>query len=208
MDSQRNSDFRIVIRRFASDELPHAASVLAAGMRDNPLHVKVFGTGKQRRHRRLRRLIGYVVDYVEGNGMLLGACARGKLVAELGMLEPGRCRPKPVQTLKFALAMAAGNTPAAAWRIRRWLAAWARNDPREPHWHLGPLAALPQWRRQGVGRRLLQYACQHLDARGSTAWLETDRMQNVAFYRAFGFAITWDEAVLGVRNWFMCRPSR
>lgn len=208
MDDQRGSDVPVVIRPLAPDELPHAASVLAEGMRDNPLHLQAFGAGTQRRQRCLRRLMGYVVDYVEGNGVLLGACAQGELVGVLGMLEPGRCRPKPRRILKFALAIALGNTPTAAWRIRRWFAAWARNDPREPHWHLGPLAVLPAWRRQGVGRRLMQHSCQYLDVLASTAWLETDGMQNVLFYRSFGFVVTREAAVLGVRNWFMCRPSR
>src|SRR5690606_17660554 len=100
----------------------------------------------------------------------------------------------------------ASNPPAGVMRIRRWLSSWARNDPAEPHWHIGPLAVRPEYRRQGIGRRLMTQCCRRLDALGATAYLETDLAINVAFYETLGFVVTGHEVVLGVPNWFMSRP--
>lgn len=205
-DHQSAAGFDIKV--LACDELSRAVALLAEGMRDNPVHMQAFGADPQRRQRRLRRFLGHAVGYVGSNGMLLGAYAHGELVGALGMLEPGHCRPGRMQTLAFACFIIGGNTPACAWRIRHWLAAWARNDLREPHWHLGPLAVLPAWRRQGAGRCLMLQCCRRLDALGATAWLETDREINVAFYETFGFTVTRHEPVLGATNWFMRRPPR
>ena len=200
--------FHVDIRALLPGELRTAVAILADGMRDNPLHVKAFGAEPQRRQRLLRRFLDHLVVYIRLHGSVLGAFVQGELVGVLGMLEPGRCRPAGMEALRFAGVIVAGNPPAGAWRIRRWLAVWTRNDPPEPHWHLGPLAVLPAYRRRGVGRRLMMRCCRHLDALAATAWLETDLAINAAFYETLGFVVTRREPVLGVPNWFMRRPGQ
>ena len=195
----------IVIRALVPDELDAATALLAEGMGDNPLHVKAFGADPQRRQRRLRRFLGQLLGYVHANGTLLGACVHGELVGVLGMLEPGRCRPTLMETARIAGAVVIGNPPGGVWRIQRWLRAWARNDPREPHAHIGPLAVAQAWRRRGIGRELMAHCCRQVDALEVAAWLETDLAINVAFYETLGFAVTRREVVLGVPNWFMRR---
>ncbi len=37
------------------------------------------------------------------------------------------------------------------------------------------------------------------------AYLETDKRENVAFYKRFGFEVVGEHKVLGVQNWFMLR---
>ena len=196
------------IRLLAADELRTATAILAAGMRDNPVHVQAFGTRPQHRQRRLHRFLGHLVAYIRSHGSLLGAFVDGELVGVLGMLEPGRCRPGWWEALGFAGVIALSNPPAGVWRIRRWLATWTRNDPPEPHWHIGPLVVVPACRRRGVGRRLLLRCCRQLDALGASAWLETDLAINVAFYQTLGFVVTRHEPVLGVANWFMRRAHQ
>ncbi|MHA6646290.1 GNAT family N-acetyltransferase [Mesorhizobium sp. A623] len=183
-----------------------AAAILANGMLDNPLHVEVFGTDPDRRHRRLLRFLGHLVAYVQSNGEVLGAYVQDEIIGVLGMIKPGRCRPALTDTLRFAGIIAASNPPAGIFRIRRWLAAWARNDPAGPHWHIGPLAVGPAHRRRGIGRHLMMRCCQRMDALAATAYLETDLAINVAFYESLGFVVTGHETVLGVPSWFMTRP--
>ncbi|HEY8587277.1 MAG TPA: GNAT family N-acetyltransferase [Rhodanobacter sp.] len=202
-----DASFQVDIRVLSADELPAAATILAVGMGDNPLHVKVFGAEPQRRQRRLDQFLGHLVGYVQVNGRLLGAFVDGKLVGVLGMLEPGRCRPDWKETLGFARVVAASNPPTGVWRVGRWRAVWTRNDPSAPHWHLGPLAVAPAYRRRGVGRRLLAQCCEHLDVLAAAAWLETDLAINVAFYETLGFSVVRQESLLGVPNWFMHRPA-
>lgn len=195
----------LVVRELAANELGAAANLLAAAMRDNPLHVKVFGVDAERRHRRLQRLLGQLAIHVHANGVLLGACAHGELVGVLGVLKPGRCRPAPRQLLRMAGAIIIGNPPLGILRIQRWLSTWKHRDPREAHTHLGPLAVSATWRRQGVARRLMEQCCEQLDALEEVAWLETDLALNVAFYETLGFVVALEQTVLGVPNWFMRR---
>ena len=197
----------LAIRVLGPDKLGAATALLAEGMRDNPLHVTVFGADAERRQRRLHRFLGLLVTHVHSNGTLLGAVVDGELIGVLGMMKPGRCRPGRRETLRMAGAVIAGNPPLGAWRIHRWLSAWARNDPFEPHAHIGPLALSRAWRRQGVGRELMMQCCERVDALAEVAWLETDLALNVAFYETLGFVVAHHEPVLGVPNWFMRRKN-
>jgi ribosomal protein S18 acetylase RimI-like enzyme len=197
----------IDIRALTPDELHAAAGVLAQGMRDNPMHMKVFGTDPDHRERRLLRFLGHLVAYVHSHGSVSGAYVHGKLVGVLGMMRPGGCRPSLVDTLRIASVIVASNPSAGVLRILRWLATWARNDPAWPHWHIGPLAVRPAYRRRGIGRRLMTDCCQRMDALAATAYLETDLAINVAFYETLGFVVIRQKVVLGVPNWFMSRPA-
>lgn len=196
----------VKIRALAPVELPTAAALLAHGMRDNPLHVKVFGGDPEHRQRRLQCFLGQLVTYVQSNGMLLGAFAHNELLGVLGMLQPGRCQPGWRDTLRFAGTVMTSNTPTGTLRLLRWLSAWSRNDPVEPHWHLGPMAVRPAFRRQGIARRLMMHASEHVDTLNVMACLETDLAINAAFYETLDFVVTRQQPVLGVRNWFMRRP--
>ena len=57
----------------------------------------------------------------------------------------------------------------------------------------------------GIGSALLREFCAKMDASGETAYLETDKPENVRFYERFGFEVIGEEYVLGVPNWFMTR---
>jgi hypothetical protein len=47
-----------------------------------------------------------------------------------------------------------------------------------------------------------------LDAEGEVAWLETDKPENVVFYRRHGFDVAVEERRLGFPIWFMRRTPR
>jgi len=49
--------------------------------------------------------------------------------------------------------------------------------------------------------------CAQMDAIGETAYLETDKPENVRFYERFGFAVVAEEQVSGVPDWYMHRPA-
>ncbi len=193
------------IRALTPDELHGAADILVRGMLDNPLHVRVFGNDINERRPRLARFLGQLVAYVHANGRVMGAYRQGELVGALGMIKPGHCRPGLADKVHFARAILHGTPPITLLRVQRWLAAWARNDPDAPHWHIGPLAVQPALRRQGIGRRLMTDCTAQLDTRKAMAWLETDLDINVAFYRSLGFVVVRQEPVLGVPTWFMRR---
>ncbi len=49
--------------------------------------------------------------------------------------------------------------------------------------------------------------CVRMDRERSMAYLETETAENVTFYQRFGFEVTAQDTILGVMNWFMCRPA-
>lgn len=196
------------IRQLSDRDLAAAAGVCARGMRDNPIHVQAFGADPLRRQRRLARFFAAVVPLVQRKGTLMGAYDGGVLIAVLGLLPPGACRPTRRDILRLLPSLLTSNSPAGLLRVRRWLSAWARNDPPEHHWHLGPLAVDVAHHGQGVGTRLMLQCNIHIDALGAAAYLETDKSINVIFYERFGFSTMATVSVLGVSNWLMKRPAR
>ncbi len=204
--TRAGDDLALDIRVISPGKLDVAARLLAHAMLNNPLHIEVFGSDSEQRERRLLRFFGLVLPYVQANGEILGAYIQGELTGVLGMIRPGRCRPTWADKLWIGPLIAASNPPAVAIRIVQWLTAWSRNDSAVPHWHIGPLAVLPAYRRRGIARRLMTHCCQCMDALGAVACLETDLEVNVGFYQRLGFAVLKEENVLGVPNWFMCRP--
>jgi predicted N-acetyltransferase YhbS len=81
------------------------------------------------------------------------------------------------------------------------------HDPREPHWHVGPLGVHPDAQGQGVGASLLQAFLSAVDEAGEPAFLETDVERNVTFYQRFGFEVVGSEVIVGVSTRFMSRPA-
>jgi ribosomal protein S18 acetylase RimI-like enzyme len=174
-------------------------------MGDNPLHVRVFGDEPARRQRRLSRFLRLLITYVHSNGNVLGAYVQGELIGVLGMIQPGRCRPMLRDRLRLGLVLLTSVPPTVLLRIHRWLSGWERHDPLESHWHIGPFAVLPAYRRRGIGRCLMMECCQRMDALKAMAWLETDLEINVTFYQTLGFAMIKQDLVLGEPSWFMSR---
>ncbi len=72
-------------------------------------------------------------------------------------------------------------------RLLRWTGAWVAHGPPEPHWHLGPVAVDAHLQGKGIGRALIAEYCARLDRANAVGYLETDKTENVKFYRRFGF---------------------
>ncbi len=195
----------IEVRDLTSGETDTAAAVLGRGMRDNPLHVRTFGADPDQRERTLTRIFQAVLRQYVAKGAILGAFDPGTLVGVCAMVEPGRCQPSGSERLRLLPEAIAGAGLGGTVRLLKWVGAWARHDPREPHWHLGPVGVERHLQGQGIGSALLGVFCQRMDALGAMAYLETDKQENVAFYERFGFQMRAEEAVLEIPNWFMVR---
>lgn len=123
------------------------------------------------------------------------------------MLPPGTCRSVRLEVLRRLPSLVLGNSAIGALRRWRWLGTWAGNDPREPHWHVGPLAVTPERQAQGVGSRLMAQGIVGTGEQGAFMYLETDKPANVRFYKKSGFRVVAVLPVLGMSNWFMQRDS-
>ncbi len=129
------------------------------------------------------------------------------MVGVLNAVEWPRCQLSPLEGLRL-LPRLLRVSGAALPRVAKVASVWKRHDPRQRHWHLGPIGVLPQMQGRGIGSRLLEHFCAMADDRRDAVYLETDRAENVPLYERFGFAVTASEPLLSVPNWFMWRAAR
>jgi len=197
---------RLEIEAIGEAEIEEVLDVVSRGMRDNPQHVAAFGEDPETRRRRFRALMAAAFSASDFSHALVARREDGVIVGVCGMLPPGDCRPDLRQGLRLLPALLSIG-PRAAGRLVRWMGAWQRHDPKERHWHLGPLAVDAHLQGEGVGSRMMRVFCARMDAAGEDAYLETDKPINVRFYERFGFEVVGEEDVLGVPNWFMLRRA-
>ncbi|NLO81367.1 MAG: GNAT family N-acetyltransferase [Xanthomonadaceae bacterium] len=198
-------DDRTEIRRLDHAEIGTAARICARSMRDNPIHVRVFGAAPGPRERRLERFFAAILRYIEGRGVLLGAGIDNHPVGVLGMLPPAACMPAAPDGLRLFSDLLACNSPLGLLRLYRWLSTWAEHDLPVPHWHLGPLAVAPEHQNRGIGTRLLRHGFSCTAASSAALYLETDKPENVAFYARRGFTVVATVPVLTTPSWLMRR---
>jgi ribosomal protein S18 acetylase RimI-like enzyme len=91
------------------------------------------------------------------------------------------------------------------WRKFHWHNEWARRDPLNQHWHLGPVGVLPSHQGNGIGTKLLSRFCKEVDACLAPAYLETATDKNVRFYERFGFQVVEESEIFYVKNSYMWR---
>lgn len=219
---QTTARLPLALRELQASELEEAARVVGQGMRDNPANIRAFGgptispDGKwplrledlERRSLALVRFFGPVLRSLYERGVILGAFRDGALVGVCGMARPGVCQPALLEKVSVARSLVFGNRVGTSLRVMRWASEWARRDPAELHWHLGPVAVDPRLRGQGIGGAMLAHFCRRMDDCAVLSYLETDKSENVGFYEKFGFTVVAEAKVLGVANWFMSRPAR
>ncbi len=100
--------------------------------------------------------------------------------------------------------------PASLVTGLRYTMAIEKVRPREAHWYLCLLATDPMMWRRGVGTALLEPSLARNDEDGLSCYLETQKEDNLAYYRRFGFEET--ERLTPARNgpplFTMTRPAR
>ena len=100
--------------------------------------------------------------------------------------------PQPVRT---QLAQVPGTLRALYRRPRalidgnKYLAQISKSHPKEPHWYLYLLVADPSIQRSGVGTMLMEQGLAHADEEGVGSYLETQKEDNLAYYRRFGYEL-------------------
>jgi hypothetical protein len=140
-------------------------------MRDNPIHERAFGEDPRRRETALTRLFGGVLASHVVKGTILGAYSGGALVGVCSMVPPGRCQLSRSEKLGMIPTLVAAGGLGPALRTLSWAGAWAKHDPGEPHWHLGPVGVERPLQGKGVGGTLLRAFCAQMDAGRATAYL-------------------------------------
>jgi len=195
----------LTVRDLRPEELAAAGGVAGRALADSPIFRFIAGDDVQAR---VERALDVFVGYVDGLPppqmcALLGAHVVGVCAA----VAPGTC---------------VGATAPAAWRDApeeigppgdetRAVAVWSlyyRHDLGERHWHVGPVAVEPRLQGAGIGGAMVAALCARFDEAGEMAWLETDKPENVVFYRRHGFAVVDEIEAYGFTTWFMRRDPQ
>lgn len=101
-------------------------------------------------------------------------------------LPPDRWRGGLRELLRTAPRLAAGLRGGVP-RGLRLQAVTERHHPREPHWYLEALGAVPEARGTGVGGRVVQPVLDRCDDERLPAYLESSNPRNWSFYERHGF---------------------
>ena len=166
--------------------------VLARAFRDNPMNVAIHGADPRRRLRANRAgLAALVLDAADPIEMrvlrrddrILG----GWIAAPPGL----RVLPSPSWWRQVGCLWHQGVAAMDAWG--RVSGALGPQKPLADHWYLAVLGVVPDHWGEGIGGRLLASLGEVVHARASgrdeaaAIYLECDRPESVAFYRARGF---------------------
>ena len=194
---------RLTFRPVTAENRAEAVATVALGMADNPLHVAAYGPVAHIRIVRHRRLVERSVrpDAAPGAGCGLPWHTTG------GRRVIGTCGSLPTYVRTAAALRSTACNGRARVFATRLVVAEGGGSPRLPPASRArrPLAVHSRYQGRGVGSALLSRLCQTLDVTGSVAYLETDKAENLRFYRRLGFEVVGEAEVIGVPNWFMSR---
>jgi len=185
-----------------SDEV---IELLARAYLSNPINVAALG-GSGEEELKLSREFFRAGCEIVVRSEWYAALFENRTVGVVHIVKSPGCRLSPDQQDAINPRLAELGSDVAS-RIAEWLGEWAKRDPDTDHYHLGPIAVLPEFQRRGIGKLMMQHLCERVDEAGTPAYLETDRRENVGFYEKSGFSVTEQAVILGVPNWFMTRPA-
>lgn len=191
----------IEIRRMSPNDMGAACKVLGLAFADNP-NTLVVARGDRARAQRMTESGARFAKLGRRYSHVLVAEDKGRVVGVLNAIEWPNCQLRMSEKLKIAPSMirVTGLGLPSAFKMMN---VWAKHDPRERHWHVGPIGVHPELQGRGIGKAMLAAFLDTADSQGSPAYLETDVDRNVALYERFGFKVIGQEDISGVNNRFM-----
>jgi ribosomal protein S18 acetylase RimI-like enzyme len=193
----------IIIDPLRSEQRDAAARVLARAFITNPVNIAAFGAPNFVSNEAFFRAALPMMK-----GQQLVAVDGSQILGVIHWVHSTKCQSSGAEKLRMIPAMVKGLGLLSSVKVGSWMAAWSKRDPPEPHIHLGPIGVAPEAQGRGVGRRLMERYCEELDRAAIAGYLETDRPENVDFYKRFGFRLVETGPVLGVDNYFMWRAIK
>ena len=187
---------KVQISFLEKSDISEASSVLSEAMLNVPIHIAVFqGHGEKEREIIEKMFFELLTDLPSitflaridkqiVGVMRMKSCNGGKASNE-------HAKTEEVNNLD--------------WRKSYWRNEWARQDPLNQHWHLGPVGVLPSHQGKGIGTKLLIRFCKEVDTCLAPAYLETDTDENVRFYERFGFQVVGETEIFDIKNRYMWR---
>mgnify|MGYP001824925059 FL=1 len=178
--------------------IEQSVKVLSIAMLNNPHHKGVFLGNGEKQRQEIEKMFLELFDSFPGFVFL--AKTNEKII---GVMRMKSCTGKAVDN-----PFESQDEKDIDWRKSIWFAEWAKHDPTEQHWHLGPIGVLPAHQGSGVGSKLMNRFCKEVDSCNANAYLETDSDKNVRFYQKFGFRVVSESEIFGVKSRYMLRERQ
>jgi ribosomal protein S18 acetylase RimI-like enzyme len=191
----------ITIQEIDRDDYDEAAIVCARAFIQTPMTATVMGGNGKKQEKTLLMAFGGMLKKREGK--IIVAKEKDQIVGVMHMLKWPECQSGTLSgpVLIPALIMAG----SVILRARKFRKIWHEHDPKQSHWHIDPLAVMPEMQGKGIGSKLLTYFCEYVDKENTLAYLETDRPENVRLYNRFGFEVKEEGPIFGINNYYMYR---
>lgn len=200
---------QVMVRDLGQSELTAAGAVVGRALQDNPIIQRVFDRSFSRRAAAVGEIYGTILRQTQAKGIILGAFAPDDaLIGVVALTQPGGCTQSTFEKIALTRVIQSCTSVEMALSYQRWQSAWSRRDPKDHHWHVGPVAIEPGYQRKGVGTALMTAACERIDRFPAMAYLETDRRGSVPFFTRFAFKEIAEAGVLETTNWFMMRSRQ
>jgi len=206
------ADLTLVPLRPTGRDLDEVAAVAARAFHIDPFF-EWLEPGELRRARALGLFFRTMIRNAGPGVEVTGARrADGRLVGVAVWIAPSKFPPPVAAQVRSLLGSgwALALRPERLVPGTRYVAALDRAHPREPMWYLQVLATDPIAQRRGVGATLLGPGHERADREGLDCWLETQKEDNIVYYRRFGWEVAGELRPVsgGPPLWTMRRPSR
>jgi ribosomal protein S18 acetylase RimI-like enzyme len=192
-------------------ELDDAAMVAARAFHTDPFYIHLAPPSLLRA-RGLAIFARSLLRNLGPKGRIFTARVEGRIVGVAGWVEPGGypygARQQIGQTAGVLRAFAP--QPRAARPGFAYMRAIEKAHPKDELWYLALLTVDPEHQRSGVGSMLLGPVIDRCTTEGLDAYLETQKEDNLAYYRRHGFEVVdrLEPIADGPPLWTMRRVSR
>jgi GNAT superfamily N-acetyltransferase len=191
--------------------LEEAVGVAVRAFSDDPFFGFLFPE-EAHRERAIARLHRGVLTDVAALGTTRTAILDGHVVGVALWVPPGSWPYPPLHQVRQLLRALRAFYPSFATlpKAGRTFRSAEMEHPKAPHWYLQLLMVDPAVQRQGIGGTLQAPTLEQCDAEAVPSWLETQKEENLAYYRRFGFEVVKEHnPTPGVPSlWSMRREPR
>jgi ribosomal protein S18 acetylase RimI-like enzyme len=162
------------------------AAMLARAFDDDPFS-RYLMPSDRRRPGGLRRFFRTQLahDYLASGTVLTVEGARGAAVWG----PPGKRPLTGWRALRSTAPLVPHLLGAGFWRAVGVLGRIEELHPSEPHWYLATLGVEPADQHRGLGTALVAGVLEQCDRQALGAYLETAKLENLAFYARLGFEV-------------------
>lgn len=203
MNDNKEIPFKVQIRKMKNEEIPQVAEMLGGAFAPNPEFLIIY-RNRPMKARQMQNHFEWRLK--DPRGKYFVAELNGRIVGVMGVAKSPDCFTVDLKATLSFVRTVGGLGPLV--RFLKFLNAWRKQHPRQPHSHLWLIGIEPEFQHKGIGGQLMTFYCALIDQDGIEAYHEADRRENVPFYERYGFRVVGEEMISGARTRYMLRDAK